>query len=337
MKHVVAIAAVGLILTANPGAAQTAAASATTPMPDTANIWSIVGENASISSAALTDRYYTNGLRLGWTSGEGALPSALSSLDHAVWGDGRQRISFSLSQQIYTPYATQALPTPIHDQPFAGILLGNAALLTDTDSARSLVGVALGVVGPWALGREVQNGFHSFIGQSHNRGWGDQLRNEPAAEIISARVWRLPIAQIGDIETDALPAVEAGLGNLRVYAQAGAQFRVGQGLDADYGVRRIRPGATGDDTFQPVRPFGWYVFAGATAEGVAHDITLDGNTYQSSPNAALRSLVGDAELGFAVIAYGTRITYTQTVETQRFQHQKGGPHQFGALSLAARF
>jgi hypothetical protein len=35
--------------------------------PDPVSIWTLQDENASISSAKLTDRYYVNGLRLGWT------------------------------------------------------------------------------------------------------------------------------------------------------------------------------------------------------------------------------------------------------------------------------
>ena len=43
---------------------------------DQVGIWSLQGENSSISSAKVTDRYYTNGIHVGWTSGEGAAPVA---------------------------------------------------------------------------------------------------------------------------------------------------------------------------------------------------------------------------------------------------------------------
>jgi hypothetical protein len=36
------------------------------PAPDTASIWTLQGENASISAGTPTDRMYVNGLDLGW-------------------------------------------------------------------------------------------------------------------------------------------------------------------------------------------------------------------------------------------------------------------------------
>ena len=95
-------------------------------------------ENASISAGTPTDRFYTNGLRLGWTSPTGAVPNFLVDLGHTLWGAGQQRIAFDLSQQIYTPDDTQesAIPDP-HDRPYAGLLLGNFSLLSDMDDSQS--------------------------------------------------------------------------------------------------------------------------------------------------------------------------------------------------------
>src|ERR1700735_3413438 len=90
------------------------------PAPDTASIWTLQDENASISAGTPTDRFYTNGLRLGWTSPTTIVPNFLADLGHTLWGAGQQPIAFDLSQQIYTPADTQAsIPNP-HDRPYAG-------------------------------------------------------------------------------------------------------------------------------------------------------------------------------------------------------------------------
>ena len=305
--------------------------------PDPVSIWTMQGENASISTAGLTDRYYVNGLRLGWTSGTNGTPDFLAPVAHTLWGDGQMRISFNITQQIYTPDNTSAFVPPPGDRPYAGVLLGNFGLSEDTADTRSTLGLALGVMGPAALGEEVQNGFHSLIGQAHNNGWGTQLKNEPTFEITSGRVWRLDTGKLGGLETQALPELDAGVGLLRIYALAGLRMRIGQGLDSDYGVARISPGLSGGDAFRPTRPVAWYVFAGLDGQGVAHDATLQGNVFQDSPNVKITPLVGEAEFGFAVMAYGTRLTYTQVLQTAEFQHQKGGLHQFGSLALSVRF
>jgi lipid A 3-O-deacylase len=307
------------------------------PPADPASIWTLQDENASISSAGLTDRYYTNGLRLGWTSGTDAVPDALARLGQSLWGDGQARISFDLTQQIYTPANTAARLPPPGDRPYAGLLLGNFGLMQDTASTRSVVGFSLGMLGPAALGQQVQNGFHDLIGQGHTNGWNSQLKNEPVFQFISERTWRLNTGGIGALETEALPDLTVGLGTLRVYAQTGVTLRIGQGLDADFGAARLRPGQTGGDAFVRTRAFGWYVFAGADGQAVAHDVTLDGNTWVRSNGVQRQPYVGELQGGIALLAFGTRLTYTHVLQTQEFRHQKGGLHQFGSLALSMRF
>jgi hypothetical protein len=163
------------------------------------------------------------------------------------------------------------------------------------------------------------------------------LHNEPAFEVSSSGVWRLPTGSLGGLDTDALPELTVGVGNLRVYAETGVVFRLGQGLDSDFGVARVRPGMSGDDAFRPTQPVAWYVFAGADGAGVAHDLTVQGNTWRDSYGQKLKPLVGEFEGGLAVMAFGTRLTYTQVVQTQQAQHQKGGLHQLGSLALSVRF
>jgi lipid A 3-O-deacylase len=305
--------------------------------PDPVSIWTLQDENASISSAKLTDRYYVTGLRLGWTSGTESTPAFLAPVARTLWGDGQMRVSFNLTQQIYTPADASARVPPAGDRPYAGVLLGNFGLQQDTTTNRSTLTLGLGVVGPAALGEEVQNGFHDLIGQSHNNGWGTQLHNEPAVQITSGRVWRLDTGNLFGLETQALPEFEAGVGTVRVYALGGLTMRIGQGLDADYGVARVEPGLSGGDAFRPTRPFAWYAFAGLDGQAVAHDITLNGNVFQSSQSVKLVPFVGEVEGGVAIMAFGARLTYTQVVQTQEFRHQHGGPHQFGSLALSMRF
>lgn len=306
--------------------------------PDPTSVWTLQDENASAAiGAKLTDRYYVNGLKLGWVSGTDKVPGALENMGRALWGDGQMRISFDLTQQIYTPRDTESGDPPPGDRPFAGVLLGNFGLWSDTPTTRSNVGFSLGILGPAALGEQVQNGFHSLINQRGVNGWGTQLHNEPMFEFYSERTWRLNLGNIGSLETEALPDLTIGLGVLRVYAQPGFVIRIGQGLDADFGPPRLRPGLSGGDVFLHNHPVSWYVFAGGDGQAVAHDVTIEGNTWQSSRGAKREPLVGEAEFGAAIIAWGMRLTYTQVFQSAEIRHQKGGLHQFGSLALSVRF
>lgn len=305
--------------------------------PDTANIWTLQGENASISAAEITDRFYTNGIKLGWTSGTDAVPGFLAGVGRTLWGDGQQRVGFSITQQIYTPGNTDIVPADPRDRPYAGVLLGNFSLLSDTDTTRSLLVFSLGVVGPASGAEGMQDGFHNLIGQRVNQGWGSQIQNVPAFEITHERTWRLPIAQFSGLETDALPSLTVGLGDLRDYVQAGVSIRLGQGLDSDFGVPRLRPGLSGADAFVPTRPFAWYVFAGVDGQAVGYDLLLTQSVFRGGPHVSPVWDVAEMQAGFAVMAYGMRLTFAYVAQTQEFHGQTGGLHQFGSAALSVRF
>ena len=309
------------------------------PPQDPHGILTLQVENDAVSTRQGTsDEYYTSGLRLGYTTGTDGVPNFIGAIGRTVWGDGVQRVSFDLSQSLFTPFNTQVSPPDPRDRPYAGWLHADANLLTDKDDSRSVLGLSLGVVGPSALGEEVQNGFHSLIGDTPNKGWSYQLKDEPVFELLGGRTYRLPLTQFSGLETDVLPSLTVGLGTVRDYAQLGVVFRLGQGLNSDYGVPRIQPGLTGGDAYTPTRPFAWYVFIGGDGQAVGRDIFLDGNTWRSnSPSVGHRVFVGEAEAGAAIMLAGVRITYTQVFQSPEFNRQRAGVFNFGSLSASVRF
>ena len=107
-------------------------------------IWTLQDENASISTQSLTDRFYVNGFHLGWTSNPGAVPQGLAAWGHAVLGQGRQRVSISLTQKIFTPAATTLINPPVNDEPYAGSLLASFSLIQDTHRTRTIMGFDTG-------------------------------------------------------------------------------------------------------------------------------------------------------------------------------------------------
>ena len=308
------------------------------PQQDTASIVTVQVENDAVSTLRGTsDQYYTSGLRLGFTSGTDAVPQFLSTAANEVWGDGVQRVSLDLSQSLFTPRNTQSYNPPLTDRPYAGVLGLTGTLIHDLDDSRTALGLFLGIVGPGAGGKAIQNGFHNIIGDTPNKGWGTGLKDEPLVEITPERTWRVPLGNAGGVEFDALPTVQVGFGLLRNYALGGAVVRFGQGLGSDYGVSRIQPGLSGTDAYTPTRPFVWYFFAGADGQAVGTDVTLDGNNFRSSRHVATKWDVGELEAGAAIILYGVRVTYSQTWQTQEFRTQKAGLFSFGSLAASVRF
>lgn len=309
------------------------------PIADAASIITFQTENDAVSTyRGTSDFYYTAGLRLGYTTPTTILPDFLTAFGRSVWGDGTQRISVNLGQSIFTPRNTQTkFPDP-RDRPYAGYLHADAALVHDTTDTRSTLGFSLGVVGPSALGEQVQNGFHNIIGDTPNRGWKSQLRDEPAFEVLLEQTYRLPITRFSGFEVDVLPSLTAGLGTVRDYVQVGGTVRFGQGLNSDFGAPRIRPALSGGDVYMPTRPFAWYVFAGLDGQAVGRDIFLDGSTFRSaSPHTTKRFFIGEGQAGLAVMAFGVRLTYAQVFQTPSFDRQRTGLFNFGSLAMSARF
>ena len=313
-------------------------AQAAPPQSDPDSIWTIQVENDAVSTLKGTsDEYYTSGLRIGWTSGADAVDAA-AAVGHGLWGDGTTRVSLELEQSLFTPRDTQLDPPDPRDRPYAGELLATLGLIHDTSDTRDVMALSLGIVGPGALGEIVQNGFHSIIGDTSNRGWHYQIQDQPAVNLLYQRTWRLPLADFGAVQTDFLPSGTVGLGDVRDYVQGGGVLRIGQGLNSDFGAARIEPGLNGSDAFTQTAPFVWYGFAGVDGQAVGYDVSLDGSTFRNRTPSVHRIWdVGEFEAGLAAILYGVRVSYTQTWQTQEFKGARSGLFNFGSLALSVKF
>lgn len=309
------------------------------PPPDPRATASFVLENDSLKFLGKeTDRWYTSGVRLGWTSGEGSLPGPLGWVDDGLsglLGPANTRWSVSLGQNFFTPINKRRREPDPQDRPYAGILYGTIGLDRRSWGTADRFELQLGVIGPASFARDTQSFVHHAIDDPVPQGWGKQLRNEPVFNVNAERIWRLPLAGTGFGDVDALPAVGAQLGTVRVAASAGARVRFGQGLERDFGTPRIRH--TIADAPPPVgEGFGWYVFGGIGGYVVGRDITLDGNTWRDSRSVDRKPLVADFEAGAAVFWQNVRLSYTQVWRTKEFDGQRER-FTFGSVSLAFSF
>jgi len=318
---------------------QFAAAAHATPLQDPYGTWTLQGENDAVSTLKGTsDQYYTSGLRANWTSGTDNLPKPFANLNRMLMGQGVQRISIGVQQLIFTPSDTQTPNVVQGARPYAGLLLGTINLINDTDLSRSIVGVQFGVMGPAALGRQLQNGFHSAIGDTKNLGWSHQLQNQPVFQVQAGRTWRIPLVSAFGLSMDMLPAVSGAAGDYKIYGDVADTIRFGQGLNSDFGTPTIGPGTDGTDAYTLTRSFAWYGFAGAEGQAVAYDATLQGNTVRdNSIHVSKKWDVGEIHAGLAVMWHGMRLSYSQIWQTQQFATARSGLFNYGSLALSVKF
>jgi lipid A 3-O-deacylase len=155
-----------------------------------------------------TDRYYTNGTKLGWTSPD------LRKYDEAhyrrpylpliddipfVQDEAFQKNLFlTIGQNIYTPDNTEAMGPVIGDRPYAGWLYGGIGVIWQNDRVRNSLIMNLGVVGPWSYAEATQQFVHEILGDRSPNGWDNQLRNELGVVLTYERTWRGARGWIGN-------------------------------------------------------------------------------------------------------------------------------------------
>jgi lipid A 3-O-deacylase len=273
----------------------------------------ILEENDKFTSDNL-DRYYTQGMRICWMDTE--------TLRH-----------FSVGQEIHTPGRPSSLPIPPGDMPFSGYLYGTVGRgWRLTESAIASAELALGVIGPSALGEQAQNGFHRIVGSETYRGWDEQMRDEPVANA------RVEVRQRFDLDGpesgrwDLITRASAQLGTARAGLTLGAQLRWGV-LDDGWGHGFIRQATAWVDPLSPSDQgrTGWCWFADASLEAQPREYATDGLYFRASPSVEGRPLVGQLGLGILTRIEGFTFSFAMAFRTKEFDTQDGSGHSFGSF------
>lgn len=291
------------------------------------------------------DRHYSNGLRVAYGFAEEA---------HSPWRDwlgklslldehsGQQEYDIALGQNIYTP-TNFGLPTAINDdRPYAGWLYAELAVTTHLPGAEEYLSVNLGVVGPLALGRQAQTLIHNIFGGIEPRGWNHQLDNEPALLLHYRRSWFTPVYGSAEFNVDFVARAGLSLGNVVTETGFGGSLRAGSFLPERELPQRIQPGLSGTAARFEARKgrTDWMLYASAQGRGVAHNIFLDGNTWQESLSVDKRAWVADLSLGlmltFGQISSPISVSFTHTWRGREFEQQKD-IDKFGSVQVSLQY
>jgi lipid A 3-O-deacylase len=287
-----------------------------------------------------SDRHYSSGVQLAWTTAPEDSPGwgvAAARFLPFFAQSGEVRTTYAVGQNIYTPSSISIANPPLTDRPYAGFLYGSIGLSDRTDHRLDQLQLQLGVVGPSALAEETQTWVHSVFGGAKPLGWNTQLHDEPAVQLIYERSYRVFASRYErGVNVDLEPHFGAAVGTVYDYVNAGALARVGFNLPDDYGPLRIEPGLPGSNFFRPAASFGAYLFAGVDGRAIGRNIFLDGNTWRRSRSVDKKILVGDIQLGAALVFKTFRVVFTHVIRSKEFTTQDR-TDRFGAVSLSFRF
>ncbi len=326
-------------------------------------IWELSHENDWF---IYSDRDYTGGLRLAYTtpnyrdwSQVPLVPGAYGQFFNniSLINDDWATVAAAAYAQIniYTPDDQKINPPNPNDYPYSGWVGMGTDLIRQTSDRRAIFEVNLGLIGPESGAAQLQDSFHSSIGDSQPAGWDHQLKDEPVLQLTYRQDWRIPgLTNLNPSvrQTWGYDVIGHGLatvGNGWDYAATGAQVRYGYHLPLDFGPSRMR---LGDVSTMPYVPggtmpstAGWsldslsaYVTFGAEGRAIARDITLDGNTWARSASVSKEPLVAEIYGGLTVEYGNFRGSFLVLYETNTFRAQPSNQGQWrGILTLGYSF
>lgn len=309
-----------------------------------------------------TDRNYTNGIRASWVSPDvddylrdKRLPGWVRDVNKVLplfdpapsHNEGVQRnLVLSVGQLIFTPQDLNRTTVDPNDRPYAGWLYGGIGYHARTDDSLNSVELNLGIIGPWALGKEAQDLVHDLRGFDKFKGWDNQLENEPGFQLIYEHKNRWLKDQLtGVLGYDLILHGGGSIGNVATYLNAGAELRVGWRLPQDFGTSALRPGGDNsapgehDDRYSFNRRdnnLGAHLFISGDGRYVVQDIFLDGNTFENSHSVDKEPLVGEIAIGWAVLYKGWKFSFARIHRSREFKGQPEG-HNYGSFSLSYSF
>ncbi len=301
-----------------------------------------------------SDRYYTNGFKLGGGVEVPLLESLLAPIPKSILDaltqpapDGTEPIShfgLFIGQNMYTPRdITIAAPQP-YDRPWAAWLYVGGVVQRVRGDRLDTAELDIGMVGPAALGRQVQTGWHRLIGVKQPQGWSNQIPNELAfmAAYLQKR-------RFGNDTVQIVPHAGLTLGTVMTLARAGGIVRVGSRMTG-FGPDSIEPGgamlqATREEDVRGERARGirgcceWYFFVGADYRLVARNIFLDGPMFRGGPSVDRRSAVHDLTSGFMFRYRQLNVSLTHIRRSEEFTTPMGGggPQAFYSLNIGWQF
>jgi len=195
--------------------------------------------------------------------------------------------SVSVNQIIQTPADLNRSELADWDVPYAGVLAAQFAWYAFNDDDLRAFQLTAGVVGPPSLAEPVQDLIHDIVGSDKAQGWDHQLSSEPVINLSYLRkkkLWRAgdPVG----LSFDLAASGQVGIGNLLTHAGVGLEVRLGSNMPGGFLYLSEPAGLSlrHNARLAPANPSKPAIYASLAlrANLVAHDLLLDGNTFEDS-------------------------------------------------------
>lgn len=234
-----------------------------------------------------------------------------------------QRYGLAIEQAGYTPYDLQNEGMPVNDRPFAATLYLKSFVISNDPVGRQRTYSALstGIIGPDAVGAQLQENVHVITNNTWPPGWRYQLHNNLLLNYEAGYEKEL-YAYPGHLGFSVACHGRAGTFS----DLAGAGFRLMAGRFQSPFVNERMPGSS----------IQAYLFENPEISFVAYDATLQGGAFDGrSPYVLTASEVSrvvlENQAGAVFCANNVYLEYSEHFASARFS---GGPqHLYGSIRL----
>lgn len=249
----------------------------------------------------------------------------------------QKNMVFSFGQALYTPKDWTRSDLIEDDRPYAAIVMARFGYNIRRGQSLHTTQFRVGVLGPIALGKEVQGAVHDVIGEDRFAGWDNQLRNELLLGVLHERLRKRPSRALGGgpLQWDAIGHAGGTVGNAFSHVNAGGEIRLGWHLPDDFGSTPLRPAGENTAPRRTVhtRHLSGHIFLSTDFRWVMRDITLDGNTFESSHRVDRKAFVGDVGCGVVVTRGRWKFAFARYFRSREFETQ-ANPPRFGSFTVS---
>ncbi len=289
------------------------------------------------------DRHYTSGIGLSGAVRTQEKRGFARWMDSLTFEAERQAVGIATGHLLFTPEDLTRTDVIRNDRPYAAYAYGGVFLQRQRGDHFEHLELDLGIVGPSALGEEVQTSIHENFAGELPRGWDNQIPDEPSIQATYRRKWRLGEhgrrIQDGEWDWEVIPHVALTLGTLQRHFETGATLRAGWNLPDDFGPGRLGEpiSATGLPVMEQATIYG---FTAVAVRIVEFNAFVEGSQFNESHGVSAETFVGEFRVGVsgAWRALGGELeaTYSLNFLTDEFDRQSTDD-VYGSLVLAFRW
>jgi lipid A 3-O-deacylase len=286
-------------------------------------------ENDMLIFRDKTDRYFTSGLKLNYTSQANARSSKFINKIFPRVKQGKNNYGYTLASNMFTP-SNNSETIVQGDRPYCGwAYLGITNTSNDEKNGlRFSSEYSIGALGPITQQEQMQKSVHKFIERPQPKGWKNQIANDVALN-LSFMGEKYIMKPLDNIELIGL--VETNIGTVTNYMGFGGMMRVG--WFENY-FNKIMP-------ISNKKHWQTFVFTRPVLRIIADNALLQGGyfNYYKSPYVISRDDVShwylETEFGYSLSYKTFNFTYSQNFRTAEFKDAKN--MFWGAVTMTTGF